>query len=138
MTRNPPVAGTPVPELDRVERRSVLEASVDEVWAAVTAPGRLSAWIGADVELDVRPGGRGLARREDGAVRRIRVEAVDPPRRLVFRWWPYEREGLRPGMGTQVEFALEPRDDGRTGLTVTESSWPRHVPGPARGGRRPR
>ncbi|MDP9341599.1 MAG: SRPBCC domain-containing protein [Actinomycetota bacterium] len=111
-------------EIDRVERHAVLDASVPEVWAALTEARRLSAWIGGDVELDLRPGGRGLARREDGAVRRIRVEVVEPPRRLAFRWWPYEREGAPPGMGTRVEFVLERLAAGTTRLTVTESGWP--------------
>src|SRR6266702_736816 len=73
--------------------------------------------------------GRGRAGRAtrgaggDGAVRRIRVEVVDPPRRLVFRWWPYEREGARRGMGTRVEFLLQDRGDGSTALMVAESGW---------------
>jgi uncharacterized protein YndB with AHSA1/START domain len=113
-----------VDEFDRVEREAVLEASVDEVWSALTRPDRLSAWLGVTVELDLRPGGRGLARREDGAIRRIRVEVVEPPRRLAFRWWPYERDGVRPGMGTRVAFVLEPREGGSTRLMVSESGWP--------------
>jgi len=111
-------------ETDRVERHTVLPASVAEVWAALTKPEQLSAWIGAEVELDVRPGGRGIARRADGAERRIRVEAVDPPRRLAFRWTPFESAGPRPGMGTRVEFVLLERNDGSTDLRVTESGWP--------------
>ncbi len=110
-------------EVERVERHAVLEATVAQVWAALTSPEQLSAWIGAEVDLEVRPGGRGLARRADGAVRRIRVEVVDPPRRLVFRWWPYEREGARRGMGTRVEFLLQDRGDGSTALMVAESGW---------------
>jgi len=110
--------------MDRVERKLELDASVGDVWVALTRPERLSAWIGADVELDVRPGGRGTARRGDGALRRIRVEAVDPPRRLAFRWWPFERDGGRPGLGTRVEFLLEETPGGRTRLTVVESGWP--------------
>ena len=110
-------------EVERVERHAVLEATVAQVWAALTSPEQLSAWIGAEVDLEVRPGGRGLARRADGAVRRIRVEVVDPPPRLVFRWWPYEREGARRGMGTRVEFLLQDRGDGSTALMVAESGW---------------
>ena len=84
--------------------------------------------LGVHVELEVWPGGRGTARREDGAVRRIRVEAVEPPRRLAFRWWPYERDGAPPGTGTRVEFLLEETPDGGTHLTVVESGWPGLAP----------
>lgn len=116
--------------MERVERRVVLETSRDEVWAALTEPARLSAWIGAEVELDVRCDGRGTARRADGATRRIRVEVVDPPRRLVFRWWPYQQDGP-PGPSTRVEFLLEEDDAARTVLTVVESALP--GPRPAAG-----
>src|SRR5882672_3545883 len=92
-TRNRVVARAGRASVDRVERRIVLETPREEVWAALTEPARLSAWIGAEVDLDLRAGGRGTARRGDGAMRRIRVETVDPPRCLVFRWWPYEHDG---------------------------------------------
>src|SRR3712207_4555252 len=40
--------------------RSVeLEAEVDQVWEAVTAPERLSGWLEGEVAVDVRPGGDG-------------------------------------------------------------------------------
>ena len=113
--------------MDRVERRIVLETPREEVWAALTEPVRLSAWIGAEVELDLRAGGRGTARRGDGAMRRIRVETVEPPRRLVFRWWPYEHDG-RPGQSTRVEFLLEERG-AHTLLIVTESDLPGSLSG---------
>jgi len=114
--------------VDRVERRIVLETPREEVWAALTEPARLSAWIGAEVDLDVRSGGRGTARRADGAMRRIRVEVVEPPRRLVLRWWPYEHDG-RPGLSTRVEFLLEESTAAHTLLTVTESGLPGFRPG---------
>jgi len=114
--------------VDRVERRIVLETPREEVWAALTEPARLSAWIGAEVDLDVRSGGRGTARRGDGATRRIRVETVEPPRRLVLRWWPYEHDG-RPGQSTRVEFLLEEREAAHTLLTVTESGLPGSLSG---------
>ncbi|MFL5800013.1 MAG: SRPBCC domain-containing protein [Actinomycetota bacterium] len=94
---------------EAVEREVELEASVAEVWASLTEPERLSAWLGGTVELDLRPGGRGSVRREDGAVRRIVVEALEPERRMAIRWWPFEEPGDpgRPGRGSRVEFLLE-------------------------------
>ena len=104
-----------------VERVVDLEAPVAEVWAALTEPRRLSAWVGGEVvSLDVRPGGRGIVARDDGATRRIVVEAVQPERRMALRWWPFEDAGpAAAGRGTSVEFVLEPKDDG-TRLTVVE------------------
>jgi uncharacterized protein YndB with AHSA1/START domain len=96
-----------------VERSVELDAAPDEVWDALTDPGRLSAWVGgAVVELDVRPGGRGTVLRSDGATRRVAVELVDAPNRLVLRWWPFEsRSGsVRPaagGEGTHAQVVSE-------------------------------
>jgi uncharacterized protein YndB with AHSA1/START domain len=56
------------------------------------------------------------------------VEAVEPPRRLVFRWWPYEHDGS-PGHSTRVEFLLEEHEAAHTLLTVTESGLPGSLPG---------
>ena len=105
-----------------VRREIELEASLGEVWAALTEPDRLSAWVGGAVtDLEIRPGGRGTVRREDGAVRRLVVEAVEPERRLALRWWPFEDGSGSPaaGSGTRVEFRLEPIPDG-VALTVVE------------------
>ena len=110
--------------MDRVERRVLLEQPIEEVWAAVTEPARLSEWIGAAVDVELRAGGRGMARRADGATRRIRVEEVEPPRRFAFRWWPFERDGDVPGPSTRVEFLLEEAPGPATRLTVTESGLP--------------
>src|SRR5437867_13436771 len=105
-----------------VERETVLPAPIDEVWAAVTEPEHLSVWLGVEVELERRPGGRGTARRYDGATRRIVVEVVDEPRRFAFRWWPFEH-GRCPGMSTRVEFTLDPERDG-TRVRVVEQGLP--------------
>ena len=53
-----------------VRREIVLEAPVEEVWAALTEPERLEEWFANDVELDVRPGGEGVFRWGDGDERR--------------------------------------------------------------------
>ncbi len=109
------------PDDDTVAREVQLDSSVDEVWAALTRPEGLSAWLGDEViELDVRSGGRGTIRRADGAVRRISVESVDPGRRLSFRWWPFVGQGGAAPVGSSlVEFIVEERNDG-TLLRVVE------------------
>jgi uncharacterized protein YndB with AHSA1/START domain len=109
-----------------VRRSTVLDAPPEMVWESVTRPDRLSGWLGGVVDIDLRPGGRGSVRRADGALRRIRVEAVEPLRRLAFRWWPFEvPDSRRPGGASRVELLLE-HIPGGTRLTVTE----RQAPGP--------
>jgi len=98
-------------------RRSVeLDAAVDDVWEAVTTPELLSGWLEGDLELDVRPGGEGVLVEPDGAVRRMRVEELEPTRRLALQWWPADGSGP----ASTVEMDLEPTPGG-TRLVVTET-----------------
>jgi uncharacterized protein YndB with AHSA1/START domain len=106
---------------EMVERSVRFAAPAAEVWEAITEPAGLSAWVGGEVvSLEVRPGGRGLLRREDGAVRRIVVELVEPGRRLRFRWWPFARPDARASLGsTTVDLTLD-EQGATTTLRVVE------------------
>jgi uncharacterized protein YndB with AHSA1/START domain len=94
-----------------VTREIVFPASPDEVWDALTYPEQLEEWFANDVELDVREGGDGVFRWDDGEVRRAKVLVVEPGERLVFDW---ADEG-------EVEFTLEEVEEG-TRLLVREST----------------
>jgi uncharacterized protein YndB with AHSA1/START domain len=65
----------------RMEDR--FDTDIDDVWSALTEPRRLARWIG-EVEGDLRPGGE-FHRRffASGSEGTGRVEACDPPRRLL-------------------------------------------------------
>ncbi len=64
----------------RVEDR--LTTSIDEVWSALTDPGRLAHWLG-ELEGDLRLGGEFSARfHASGWEGTGRVEVCDPPQRL--------------------------------------------------------
>ena len=107
---------------DAVTREVVLPAEVDEVWEAITDPERLGDWFGADVELDLQPGGRAVFHGDDGGVRRGVVEEVDPGHKLAYRWWPYDSNDPNPGapQQTRVEFTIEAVPSG-TRLLVVEA-----------------
>jgi uncharacterized protein YndB with AHSA1/START domain len=113
-----------VTEPEVVERRVRLPAPPEEVWAEVADPGRLSAWFGARVELDLRPGGPARFRWPDGTERGGLIEDVEPGRLLAFRWAPFERlaDGtpVRRPAG-RVEVTLEPAPEGQTDLVVRET-----------------
>jgi uncharacterized protein YndB with AHSA1/START domain len=104
---------------DRIERELELPAPSDEVWEALTDPGRLAGWLAEEVSFDLRPGGDASFR--DGDVhRRGWVEEVSPPDsaarggRLTF-WWASDDEPA-----TRVELTLEPAPGG-TRVRVVES-----------------
>ena len=65
----------------RMEDR--FDNGIDDVWAALTDPDRLARWIG-DVEGDLRPGGE-FHRHffASGSEGTGRVEACEPPRRVL-------------------------------------------------------
>jgi uncharacterized protein YndB with AHSA1/START domain len=92
-----------------VEREIELAASPDAVWEALADPARLGEWLGAEVEVDLRPGGAGTFRLEDGETRRARVLDVEGGRRISFTWWRIEPEVGRPSL---VTITIEPREDG--------------------------
>jgi uncharacterized protein YndB with AHSA1/START domain len=94
-----------------VTREIVFPDSPDEVWEALTDPEQLEEWFANDVELDVREGGDGVFRWDDGEERRAKVLVVEPGERLVFDW---ADEG-------EVEFTLEEVEEG-TRLLVREST----------------
>lgn len=97
-----------------VTRTVDLDATVDEVWTALTDDVERSAWFGGDSRIDIRPGGLGRVVEPDGSVRRVEVGHVDPGRRLGWRWSPGTG-----GATSDVEFTVEPLPRGAR-LTVTE------------------
>jgi uncharacterized protein YndB with AHSA1/START domain len=117
-------------------RRSVeLPASPEAVWAALTDPERLSAWVGGEVDLDPFPGGQ-IAVQEDGRLRRGVIVDLEPLRHFEIRWLPRStRLGFHwgpddepAGSGGALEFTLTPVPErGATRLTVVERA-PAPVP----------
>jgi uncharacterized protein YndB with AHSA1/START domain len=99
----------------RMEHR--IAAHVDEVWAAMTDPARLSRWYGV-VEGDLRPGGAYTAHvHSSGWEGAGHIEACEPLRRLVFR----AAEPGRPESRTEITLTA---DDGTTVLVWDQHGLP--------------
>ena len=65
----------------RIEDR--YDTGIDDLWSALTDPGRLARWYG-QVEGDLRPGGQFRLHVESADIDAAgRVEACEPPRRLL-------------------------------------------------------
>jgi uncharacterized protein YndB with AHSA1/START domain len=112
--------------MDTIEREITIDAPVDRVWALVTAGEHLGRWFAdAGADVDLRPGGGLELRWNEHGTSHGRIEAVEPPRRLAFRWAPFKDPGgVEPtdGNSTLVEFTLREEGDG-TRLRVVESGF---------------
>jgi uncharacterized protein YndB with AHSA1/START domain len=65
-----------------VRMQDRFDTGIDDLWSALTDPSRLARWLG-EVEGDLRLGGEFRARFFDGWEGTGRVEACEPPRRLL-------------------------------------------------------
>lgn len=109
-----------------VERTLELTASPEGVWRALTDPEELARWFPDRVDQEGSgPGAHGSFFWENHGAYAFRVEAADRPRRLVWRWARDAETPLDAGVTTQIEWVLEPRDDGGTTLHLCESGFVR-------------
>ena len=97
-------------------RETVLPAERADVWRSFTESERLAEWLGAEAEIELRPGGDLALRTGDGETRTGWVEEAEAPSRLCF-WWSADGDGE----STRVELELEEAGHGATRLRVTES-----------------
>lgn len=105
--------------LDAVEGKGVvrmqdmLDTKLDDAWSTLTDPLRVARWYG-EIEADLRPGGEYRARLlASGWEGSGRVEACDPPRRLLVRITDSDEPGEQ-----EIEITLTP--DGDRTLVVWE------------------
>jgi uncharacterized protein YndB with AHSA1/START domain len=98
-----------------VRREEVFSAPRDELWSALTEAERLAAWFANEVQLDARPGGRGVFRWADGDERRATVHEVVEGERIAFTW------ANRDGIESLVELELADTNEG-TRLVLTETA----------------
>jgi uncharacterized protein YndB with AHSA1/START domain len=109
----------------RIEDR--YDTDINDLWSSLTDPGRLARWYG-QVEGDLRLGGRFRLHVEDADSDAIgRVEACDPPRRLLVTTRETEESYQRgkgvPPYDAGLEVTLAPDDD-RTVLVIEVRGMP--------------
>ena len=107
-----------------VRRRIRIAAPIEKVWQAVTVPEYISSWFGRTV-LDGH--GVGTITWPERYDIPIRVEAIDEPHMVSYRWCNDDALGSAPsqiddGHSTVFTFTLESVAGG-TELTVVESGF---------------
>jgi uncharacterized protein YndB with AHSA1/START domain len=112
----------------RIEDR--YDTTIDDLWSALTDPHRLARWHGK-VEGDLRPGGAFRVYLEADDVESTgRVEACEPPRRLLVTTRETD-ESYRKGQGVPpFDAAIEATltaDGDQTILVIEVKGIPLHV-----------
>jgi len=106
-----------------IDREMEFAASPERVWAAITDPTELSRWFGDQTRLELVPGSDGAMIWDDHGSFALRVEEVDPPRRIVWSWVHEAGVAFEDAPSTRVEWTVRPRDGGGTVLHLRESGF---------------
>ncbi|MFI5798654.1 SRPBCC domain-containing protein [Streptomyces sp. NPDC051677] len=112
---------------DTIERAILINASRERVWSVLSEPAFLGHWFGngEPVKIDLRPGGLLVFDHGIHGVIPARIQTVEPPRVLSWRW-SQGAAGEEPddSNATLVEFTLTEDDStGGTRLTMVESGF---------------
>lgn len=108
---------------DRIERETLIAASVDRVWSLVS---RAGFWVADEASLpaeQARPGESTIAKNAQYGDFGVRVEKVEPPTYVAYRWaCAFPGESANDDNSTLVEFTLTAEGD-KTRLRVVESGF---------------
>lgn len=105
---------------DRIERETLISAPLERVWSLVAQPG---FWVADKASLPgtvAKEGESMVAKNAEHGDFPVRVEKVEPPTYLAYRWTSaFPGEELREDNSTLVEFTLTQEGD-QTRLRVVE------------------
>ena len=110
-----------------VRRRIRISAPVEKVWSAITEPAHISQWFGKAVLDGADVGATGTLTFPDYGSVPLRIEAIDAPRMISYRWGNDDALGAPPAEvdpehSTVFTFTLESVGGG-TELTVVETGF---------------
>ncbi|MCC9600941.1 SRPBCC family protein [Stieleria sp. JC731] len=116
---------------DRIEKQVEINASIENVWNALTDYQAFGKWFRVNLECPFIVGEKSFGQITYPGYEHVRMEvevvAIEPMRRFAFLWHPY---AIEPGVDysgeppTTVEFTLSEVDSG-TMLKVIESGFDR-------------
>jgi len=111
--------------VDSIDLNITIDAPIEQVWTVLTQSQFLGAWFGngAPASVDLRPGGLILFDHGVHGSLPARIERVEPPNLLSYRWSQGKAgEEPRDGNATLVELTLRQEGSG-TRLRVVESGF---------------
>lgn len=114
-----------------VTMEDVYETDIDDLWSALTDPGRLARWI-ATVEGELRIGGNINARFTSAYEGPGRIDVCDAPRRLVVTFAPGAEdetvmEANLASLGERTRLIIEERGLPLEDLAGHGAGWQAHV-----------
>jgi uncharacterized protein YndB with AHSA1/START domain len=105
---------------DRIERETLIAASLERVWALVNEPG---FWVIENPGAEARVGETTQSTHPEYGTFPVRVEKVEPMTYIAYRWASaFSGADLTDDNSTLVEFTLSTEGD-RTRLRVVESGF---------------
>jgi len=116
------MADRPTSIADAVTTSVRVEAPPDVVFEFFVDPEKLMRWMGRDVDIDPRPGGRFWLDINGSDKASGEYVVVDPPRAVAFSWG-WEGSDLVPPGSSEVSLTLI-GDGGATIVELTHSGLP--------------
>jgi len=107
-----------------IERRLDLAADPERVWRALTDSTELTAWFSQRAAFPTDVGGEGWLEWDGYGRFRVRIESLEPGRRIAWRW-ASNADAPIEGESTLVEWSVEPGPRGGSTLLVRESGFVR-------------
>ncbi|MGB6486447.1 MAG: SRPBCC family protein [Steroidobacteraceae bacterium] len=123
-------------DTDRIERSVVIKAPRERVWRAISNAEEFGTWFGVNLEGQTFSSGQ-LVRGPitivgyEHIIWEVRIERIEPPNQLSFRWHPYAidpKVDYQKEEPTLVTFTLTDAPDNATLLTLVESGFDKVPP----------
>ncbi len=106
-----------------IEKQVEFTAPLARVWRALTDSGEIGSWFSDSADFEPVEGYDGSVTWHDHGTFALRVEIVDPPKKLAWRWSHESGVPIDADVATLVEWTLTEREDGGTLLSVRESGF---------------
>lgn len=123
-------------QTDHIERSVVINAPRERVWRALSDPREFGTWFGVNLTGEAfSPGqttrGPITIKGYEHIIWEARIERVEPPKLLSFRWHPYaidQSVDYSNEEPTLVTFTLQDAPGNATMLTIVESGFDKVPP----------